>query len=368
MVACLCPRLKCTDMLIFRTLCRPLYGHTLLFATGLCAAVWLSQSLRFLDFSLNRGVPASVLVTLVTLMLPGFLSVILPISYALAVLVVYRRAAGDQALVAWQSAGSSPWQLSRPAVFVGGVMTLLGLLATVFIMPQSYTAFKNLQGSLRENYASVLLQEGQFMPITDTLTLYIGERRSDGRLRDLLVHDTQNPDRPVTVLAKEGRMLLAAGKPVLEALNGSRQEMEKTTGRLGILYFDSYYVDLSSLLPAPSQRKKELQEYSIRALWQHPNQMYRTAGVGRLLAPFACFFLLVPALWATLYQPYRRQAAKWPLLIAILFVIAVQAFCTTVQNAGLSPVGAFIGLLALFLSLASLTNPIKFPKGWRQQR
>ena len=47
---------------------------------GLTLAVWLTQALRFLDYIVNRGLPAATFFAFVGLLLPSFLGVVLPIA------------------------------------------------------------------------------------------------------------------------------------------------------------------------------------------------------------------------------------------------------------------------------------------------
>ena len=59
---------------------------TLFVTLGLTFAVWLAQSLRFFDYIVNRGLPATTFFAFVGLLLPSFLGVVLPIAGFTAVL------------------------------------------------------------------------------------------------------------------------------------------------------------------------------------------------------------------------------------------------------------------------------------------
>ncbi len=54
---------------------------------GLLCVIWLSQSLRFVEMIVNRGLSVSVFLQLTSLLLPSFLAIILPISLYLVVVV-----------------------------------------------------------------------------------------------------------------------------------------------------------------------------------------------------------------------------------------------------------------------------------------
>ena len=62
----------------------------------LSGAIWLSQSLRFVDLIVNKGVPATTFVYLTVLLFPSLLLVILPFALFCAVLFVYHRLRGRE--------------------------------------------------------------------------------------------------------------------------------------------------------------------------------------------------------------------------------------------------------------------------------
>ena len=65
---------------IDRYILRQLLGGLLAVTCGLAALVWLTQSLRFIELVLDRGLSLAVFIQLTGLMLPGFFAVILPIT------------------------------------------------------------------------------------------------------------------------------------------------------------------------------------------------------------------------------------------------------------------------------------------------
>ncbi len=74
---------------ITRYIFNQLLAAALFITLGLTLAIWLSQSLRWIGYIVNRGLPASTFLYFVGLLLPSFLGVILPIAAFCAVLLVY---------------------------------------------------------------------------------------------------------------------------------------------------------------------------------------------------------------------------------------------------------------------------------------
>ena len=187
------------DRYIFRQL-----GIALIAATGgLVALIWLTQSLRFVELVVNRGLSFIVFLRLTSLLVPGFVTTILPITTFVIVLFVYQRLAGDRELTVMRAAGLSDWALARPTLALGAIVVVVCTVLNIWVVPVSYTAFREYQFAIRNRVAAFLLQEGVFTPISDDLTVYIRSRDQDGTLRGILVEDDRGTSR-ATIIAERG--------------------------------------------------------------------------------------------------------------------------------------------------------------------
>ena len=63
-----------------RYVLRQLLVGMVLVTIGLTGIIWLSQSLRFVEMIVNRGVTGGMFLYLTMLLLPNFLSIILPVA------------------------------------------------------------------------------------------------------------------------------------------------------------------------------------------------------------------------------------------------------------------------------------------------
>ena len=97
-----------------RYILRQLAGSLAAVTAALVALIWLTQSLRFVELVVNRGLSLRVFLELTSLMIPGFTAVILPITTFVVVQFVYQRLSGDRELTVMRSAGLSQWALARP--------------------------------------------------------------------------------------------------------------------------------------------------------------------------------------------------------------------------------------------------------------
>ena len=240
---------------ITRYILGQLVSATLFITVGLTFAIWLTQSLRLIDYIVNRGLEAATFLTFIGLLLPSFLGIVLPISAFVAALFVYYKLTMDSEMVVMRAAGLSQLQLARPAIILGVIVTLAVYSISLYFLPASYRTFKDLQNAFRSDFSTVLLQEGVFTALSDDITVYVRERSSDGELRGILVHDNRDPKKAVTMMAERGALVPSEEGPRVVMENGNRQEVEPTTGRFSLLYFDRYTVEFRAMPPCRSGRR-----------------------------------------------------------------------------------------------------------------
>ena len=174
-------------------------------AVSFTAAVWLVQSLRLIDLIVNRGLSLGLFLYLALLILPRFIDVVLPIAVFIAILFTYNRLTSESELVVMRAAGMSQAALARPALLVGGIGFAVLMAFSVYFLPAANRAFKDLQFEIRNRFASVLLQDGVFNTLSDDLTIYVRGRAANGELIGLMIHETRDPEKPVTIVAERAQ-------------------------------------------------------------------------------------------------------------------------------------------------------------------
>ena len=325
---------------ITRYIFRQLVVGTILITLGLMCLVWLTQSLRYVELIVNRGLSATVFMHLTLLLLPSFLALILPIGVFAIVLFTYNRLLADRELVVLRAAGWNQQQIARPALILGLVCTLLGYGLSLHLMPESFRAFRDLQFKIRSEFSAILLEEGVFNQITDDLTVHIRGRGPEGDLIGILVHDTRDPQRPVTMMAERGALVVRDGQPRVIMVNGSRQEVERGTGQLKMLYFERTVVDLGNFGDDIGPRYFEPRERSLDELLTVTAADVGEGDVGRhrveahtrLAAPLASISYALIALAAVLGGSYNRLGQVGRVLMAVAAVAVLQGGLLGIGN------------------------------------
>jgi len=299
-------RLTRIDRYILRQLLVALVAVT----GALVALIWLTQSLRFVELVVNRGLSMRVFLQLTGLLIPNFVAVILPITTFVVVLFIYQRLSGDREITVLRGAGLS-LALSRPALMLAVVSIAAGMVLNLWIVPASSQAFKEYQFELRNKVAAFLLQEGVFTAISDQLTVYVRSRDQDGTLRGIMVEDDRQTTSRSTILAESGRLVATGDVPRVLLENGSREEIDAKTGRLNVLTFEQDTVDLASSGRGDDQRFRSEDEMSMHELL-HPDPANRDANKmiveahKRLTQPLTSASFTMVALLAVLAGGFRR--------------------------------------------------------------
>jgi len=363
------------DRYIFRQLCLALVAVT----GGLVALIWLTQSLRFVDTVVNRGLSVGVFLRLTGLLVPNFVLVILPITCFLVVQFIYQRLASDRELTVMRAAGLSQFALARPALAVSAVTMVTCMLLGLWLVPASFTAFRQYQFEIRNRLAAFLLQEGVFNAVADNMTIYVRTRDADGTLRGILIDDSRQPNSHATILAESGRLVAAESAPRVLLINGSRQELDRQTGRLNVLTFAENTVDLASKTGSFEQRFRDVGELSISEL-RNPASVgaISAADIGkfkvelhrRLTTPLTAISFALVSLAVSLTGTFRRHGGVIRPLVAVLTVVGLLAIGLALtnlaaRNPALAPLLWLHAVLPGVLAAAWLFAP---DEGWLPRR
>jgi lipopolysaccharide export system permease protein len=340
-----------------RYILRHLVAVTVVISVTLTGVVWLTQSLRFVDLIINKGVSVGMFAYLALLLLPGLLMLILPVALFCAVLYTYHRLSTDSEILVLRSAGLSDLALARPAVILATLVMLLLYGLSLYAAPAGYRESMNLRFAIRTNYSLVLLQEGVFNTLVPGITVYVRERLSGGELLGILVQDDREADRPVTMMAERGLLRRSDEGPSLLLADGNRQQVSDERGQLSMLYFDEYVLDLQPFTEGQDMRWREPEERFLHELFRPGTTAddifyatkLRTEGHRRLATPLYAMAFTLIALASILGGEFSRRRRWLRLLIAAGAAIAIEAV-----SLSLTPLVGNLPLLTPMLYAAPL--------------
>jgi lipopolysaccharide export system permease protein len=258
------------DKAVMKRLTRYIFSQTFLMTLVLSGiflvAVWLTQSLRFIDYVMSRGLPMALFFKLSGYLLPGLLSTILPITFLIAVLFIFSKLYADSELVVVRALG-----LSNLQIMIGPLLTAclsLSLLYSLnlYVQPNATKNFKDLKNEIRNNLTGRWIQPGTFNDFNH-VTFYVKAKTTSGAMQGVFLYDARNPENPVTITAQLGQIIETAQGLRLLLFNGSRQGIERHTHKPTILNFDQYSLDVENAAPQNTRHRKA-NEMSMAELFQ----------------------------------------------------------------------------------------------------
>ena len=313
----------------------------ILVTAGLTCVIWLSQSLRFVEMIINRGLSVGTFAYLTMLLLPNFLSIIMPIALFTVVVFTYNKLITDRELVVMRSAGLSQTALAKPALILAFAVVLVGYALTLYLLPESYRMFRELQWDIRYNYSQILLREGAFNMISEDVTVYVRKRSGDGQLHGILVHDVRKKDKPSTLMAERGAVIDSDGYARVVMFDGNRQEIDKKTKNLSILYFDKYVFDLENEKSDGGIRYREARERMPLELLNIEKEKlmnkkdygkFIVEGHNRLVSPLSALAFTLVGLACLISGSITRRGQTRRIMAAVGIVVFLQAAAMGLQN------------------------------------
>ncbi|HEX6143000.1 MAG TPA: LPS export ABC transporter permease LptF [Geminicoccaceae bacterium] len=322
--------------LYLRYLLRQLALPALVATLAFSGAVWLSQSLRFVDLIVNKGLPVTTFLYLTALLFPSLLLIILPVALFAAVLFVYHRLTQESELTVMKAVGLSNLQLAGPAVLLASAVSLFCYTVSLYLMPLAFSSFRDLQYEIQRDFSHLLLQPGVFNTPLKDVTVYIREHRRDGTLAGILVHDERQRRQPETMMAEQGFLVQGEAGPLFVLENGNRQELDLDSDperpELRILHFDRYTLDLAAAASPPDDRSRKPKELFLGQLFNPGDELseqtrreYLVEAHERLTWPLNALVFALIGLAALLARGFDRRG-QWKRTVgAVVAVVVVQA-------------------------------------------
>lgn len=348
--------------ILFSYVAREIVGPLTVALFVFTGILFLGRSLKLVDLVVNKNIPVLDIITLFSLIIPGFLEVALPMAILLGTIVAFGRLSSDSELVVMRATGLSVGELVMPVVTVATICFTVSITLAMWIRPWANYRLGMGMFEIAKLRASAGLVEGVFNDFGQ-LTIYAEKVDANGRLRNVIIGDRRTPDQPRTFISKFGEIISdnVERTLALQLYNGSIQE--GTGLNLNVTYFESNAINLphSDLFDdAPSRGGKRTNEMYINelvAVIRNPPPLppeptkndklqlarWQVELHKRLSIPTACFCVALVAM-ALGIQP-SRGGRSWGAsanvivgIVLILLYYLLLALTSAVCSTGAKPV------------------------------
>jgi lipopolysaccharide export system permease protein len=223
-----------------------MFGAFILTLFTLSTTVWMTQALRAFDLVTAQGQSIWTFFQITLLLLPGLAMIVSPIALIIAVIYTFYTLNLDSELVVINASGASQKTLLKPVVVMGLVAAIVMWSMTLYFTPLSLRLWRTLITEVRADVVTSILEEGEFMQISEGLTFHLRRRSPDGTLEGIFVSDDSASDATVTYLAEDGVILDNPLGTFLIMRDGTIQRESKSNGAISMIAFSSYAFDLST--------------------------------------------------------------------------------------------------------------------------
>ena len=321
---------------------RYLFGQmirtTIAVSVTLVGIMWLFQTIRLLEVVINRGAPISNFLLMSVTVIPLWLTIAVPVSAFVAVIWVFQRAVADRELLVMQASGRSALQLARAPLALGILLTIVLMVNSVMVLPQSFGIYKRVQFEVRNSIPTVMLQDNVFIDVVDGLTMLIGEKLDDGLAKDLFIHDERTEGKVITMTARVGQFFERDGLPAVILQEGERIEFSKSGDSGAMLLFDTHTVTIAPKdKTVSSQMPIDMNEDTISNLLNPEKSPYpdyfnqrRAEGHYRIVSPALALVLILIATVGALFGQVRRHTwSKRTLLTIVGSIVSISALVSS---------------------------------------
>lgn len=301
------------------------------------AIVWMTQTLQRIDIIVEHGQGLGVFLTLSILIIPSLLAVIIPFALFGAVIYTLHRLHSDSEIAVMFAAGVSRWRIASPLLLVTTLAAFATFYVNVDLMPRTYRVMKQMVVNIRADFASSLLRSGEFIEAADGFTIYVDQVISGGQFVGLLINDYRNPEEKRTYIAQRAAIQETSAGPLLLLKNGSVQSVADYTGKVDIIQYQDWAIDISSIRNGGDDLQLEMTERYLGELlnpdlskdYDRLNESKLISeGHARLAAPLYAFAYVFIGLYSLIGGAYTRRSyfIRVGLAGAVIFALRFSGF------------------------------------------
>jgi lipopolysaccharide export system permease protein len=204
--------------LLDRYIVRQLVAPFLFALSGLTGLLLLNQVADRIPHLVGKGLPWSVIGEFFLLTLPFILVMTVPMAVLLATLYAFTHLAADNEITAMRASGVSVYQMLRPVILAGLVLSAANFVLTDQIHPRTNARLKALIDDIGRKKPTLDLREQAINPIPPS-SYFLRASRIDaatGKMRDVSLFDLNDRNVRRVIYADSGRLAYEEGHPDLE--------------------------------------------------------------------------------------------------------------------------------------------------------
>jgi LPS export ABC transporter permease LptF len=363
------------DRYVVREVLLPLLLSLLLLTFLLMIPPVLSVGYGFIA----KGMQLAIVVRVVVTLLPSALSVSIPISVLLALLIAFGRLSADREFVAMQACGVSIYRLLRPVTLIAVCAMAATAYVTIVSLPNANQAFREITLGVVKTQVENEVKPRVFFTQFPNTVLYVRNVVAGGQWQDVFFADSHTPNQTVAYFAREGRIAVDRNAKYvqLQLLHGTQHLMRTSDDGYDVNEFESTSVTLDAEQVFPKPPSRGAPEMTIAELRQtiasarNPQDAVRAQLMiqDKYALPVACCVLALIALALGVSNRKDGYLASFAIGFIVAFVYYVLMYMSRAAALGgvlnpdigpwISPaVLAVVGVVLLLWRARSTDRPL----------
>jgi len=286
----------------------------------------LEKMLSLFDFVINQGGPIDIVWRMLGNLMPQYLTLVIPLSMFLGVLLCIRNLALNSELDAMISSGLSLNRLVAPSMAIALFLLVINVIVVGFVQPHSRYAYHGLIFDVRSGALGASVKAGEFTDLGDGLVLRIEESKDGGQLLlDIFAQKESEDGQILSISAERGNFFVSPDERflILRLYNGTLINLDSSQSRPRILNFEMHDLPIDvPILQSFRDRGGEAKEMTLFELWQARGQ-----GNQEIVATLhsrtarALSILIVPFLGIALGLVAKRSGKALGITVGIIILL-----------------------------------------------
>jgi len=315
---------------------------------------------KIAELIINKGIPARDILQLFSYLLPTFLTITIPLSFLLGILLAFGRLSADSEFIALKASGIGLYSLVKPVFVMAIFFSLLTACITISIEPASKAAFRSKLFDIASSSASISVKPRVFNDKFKGIVLHTrGMDDKNKTMQDVFISDEREGKTAATITAQQGRFISNPDqyRLTLRLSNGTihRQPIKGTTSSYQTIRFTNYDInlDLGSQLDNRRQHRRKPGRLSWkelnRAIVKAPNDKTRdnlqAEKYERIVIAFAPIVLLLVGIPLGIQSHRSGKGSGFALaLVIFLAYYVLLSLANTIAEKGFLPAGVILWL------------------------
>ena len=321
-------------MIIFRYLSKEVLINTFAVCFALLLIFLSHRFVNLLAEAAAGKYAVNLLFEMIVYRMPGFIQIILPLGFYIAILLGYGRLYMESEMVVLFACGLSQRQLLVTTLVPATLIAVLVGIFTFWLGPVGSELYAKVLDQQRNRSEFDILNAGRFQNIGQGQTVtYVQEIVDDHtRLNDVFIaRDGNEQSQPMVLLARHGEQADHPdyGQRYLVLRDGYQYQGKPGTADFRITHFETYGQYMPPVVLS-GDHTSETDAKSTRELWSSNDPALRTAFQWRLSLPIMVF--VVTLLAVTFSKTNPRQGRYLKMLPAILVFVFYFVFLSTVRG------------------------------------